>query len=137
MARYQEFNTPQSRKLSFQDSFPKRGITADEFADSGFFYFGLEDKTCCFYCGVGLHGWENTDDPWKQHAKFSPHCIYLLSKKGNEFVENISRIKFPIQVQSDMEIISSSEDLHQSSMWKITRKHKLSKFLEQQKDLLL
>lgn len=128
MAIYQKYNTFE-RIISFKKSFPKRGITAYEFADAGFFYSGIKDNTICFFCGVGLQGWENTDNPLKQHAKFSPHCAYILDKMGNEFVQNIlGKIIYPLQDDSDMEIALSLEKFHQFSFWKITRNHKLSEF---------
>lgn len=86
MSRYPEYTSLQSRITSFRASFPIKGITPTEFAQAGFYSIGFEDYTRCFDCGVGLRGWDNTDDPWKQHAKFSPKCKYLLSEKGQSFV---------------------------------------------------
>lgn len=87
MARYPAFQDLKRRMESFGRSFPIIGISPFEFADAGFYSIGIQDYTRCFYCGVGLRGWDDTDDPWKQHAKFSLSCKYLQDKKGRAFVQ--------------------------------------------------
>lgn len=89
MAKYPQYECQKARKKSFSNSFPVRGITSLEFAEAGFYSIGVEDYTRCFFCGVGLRGWDNTDDPWKQHAKFSASCQYLIKKKGKKFISNL------------------------------------------------
>lgn len=81
MCKYPSYEILKKRKESFKESFPIKGITADEFSIAGFFSINVKDYTRCFYCGIGLRGWENSDSPWKQHAKFSPNCQYLIEKK--------------------------------------------------------
>ena len=44
---------------------------------AGFYYTGTADKVICFACGVNLASWEPTDEPWREHEKWSPACIYL------------------------------------------------------------
>lgn len=85
MARYLEFESLEKRKKSFNESFPIKGITPTEFAEAGFYSINNQDYVRCFFCGVGLRGWDNTDSPWKQHAKFSPNCLYLTEKYGKNF----------------------------------------------------
>lgn len=87
MARYPRYEKFEERVASFTSSFHIKGITANDFASAGFYSIGVKDYTRCFYCGVGLRGWDDTDDPWKQHAKFSSSCKYLLEKKGENFVK--------------------------------------------------
>ncbi|KAM6473304.1 baculoviral IAP repeat-containing protein 1 isoform 2-T3 [Liasis olivaceus] len=43
-------------------------------AKAGFFYTGRKDVVQCFYCSGYLNDWKETDDPWKEHATFFPHC---------------------------------------------------------------
>ncbi|XP_078322302.1 baculoviral IAP repeat-containing protein 8-like [Crassostrea virginica] len=58
----------------------------DELAEAGFFYTGKSDVVVCFYCGQGLHEWDVEDEPWGEHARWSPDCPFLLNIKGPEFV---------------------------------------------------
>lgn len=41
----------------------------------------------CFYCGQGLRDWEDDDDPWIEHGRWSPTCSYVLLSKGKQFVD--------------------------------------------------
>lgn len=40
----------------------------------------------CFHCGQGLRDWKVHDQPWKEHARWSPTCGFVLLSKGGEFV---------------------------------------------------
>lgn len=41
----------------------------------------------CFCCSQGLRDWEDDDEPWIEHARWSPRCSYLLLCKGKHFVD--------------------------------------------------
>jgi len=45
-----------------------------------------KDNTICFHCGVALKDWKITDSVWREHARWSPKCIYKLHIKGPAFV---------------------------------------------------
>lgn len=60
-----------------------------ELAEAGFYYLGVGDQTICFYCGGGLKDWEETDDPWEQHAFWFPKCNHVILKKGQEFIDRV------------------------------------------------
>ncbi|XP_054259413.1 baculoviral IAP repeat-containing protein 7-B-like [Macrosteles quadrilineatus] len=60
-----------------------------ELAEAGFFYAGKKDQTICFYCGGGLHHWQDIDDPWEEHAKWFPKCPFVLVHKGQDFVNEM------------------------------------------------
>lgn len=47
------------------------------------------DIMSCFYCGVCFRDWTDENEPWKEHARWSPQCDYLLSCKGKKYVENV------------------------------------------------
>jgi hypothetical protein len=51
-----------------------------------FFVTGKKDHAVCFHCGVGLKDWKNTDSVMREHAKWSPDCLYVLHIKGRVFV---------------------------------------------------
>lgn len=53
-------------------------------AEAGFYWCGnaLEkDTVACFVCDKTLHGWEPTDNPWKEHAKHAPQCFFVKKKR--------------------------------------------------------
>lgn len=45
-------------------------------AEAGFYFCG-DDTVKCFVCGKSLDGWENDDDPWKEHEKHAPRCYFV------------------------------------------------------------
>lgn len=55
-----------------------------------FFFFksgnGQNDFVMCFFCSQGLRDWDEKDDPWEEHSRWSPKCSFLLLSKGKEFV---------------------------------------------------
>ena len=65
--------------------------TPQELAEAGFFYCGLSDHVCCFYCGNGLRNWKKGGNPWEEHAGWYPECNFVLAKKGQDFIDKIRR----------------------------------------------
>ncbi|XP_050584383.1 baculoviral IAP repeat-containing protein 7-A-like [Bombus affinis] len=64
--------------------------TKEELADAGFYYIGIDDFTTCYQCGLGIGNWKPEEDPWEQHAISSPTCCYLLTRRGFEYVNNVT-----------------------------------------------
>ena len=50
---------------------------------------GFGDNVKCFYCDGGLRNWEVGDDPWVEHARWFPRCPFVMSVKGQEFINNV------------------------------------------------
>jgi len=50
------------------------------------FVIGIKDYTVCFHCGVALKDWKITDWVWREHARWSPKCVYILHIKAPAFV---------------------------------------------------
>lgn len=49
-------------------------------AEAGFYWSGSkheDDATTCFVCGKTLHGWDPDDNPWKEHTKHAPQCLFV------------------------------------------------------------
>ena len=44
-----------------------------QMATAGFYYTGTNDQVRCFWCGIELRN-EPGDDPWCEHARYSPIC---------------------------------------------------------------
>lgn len=43
----------------------------------------------CFHCGIGLRNWEEDDDPYVEHCRWSPNCQYMKLKKGQAFIDAV------------------------------------------------
>jgi hypothetical protein len=59
-----------------------------ELADCGFIYIA-DDMCQCFNCEVVLHEWQENDNVWKDHAKYSLNCDYVLFRKGEDFIASV------------------------------------------------
>lgn len=88
-AVHPEFSSFSSRLKTFK-LFPLN-ISQNKYtlSECGLKYSGVDDVVECFCCGVILHNWERLDDPWIEHCRFSPRCLYVLLMKGNKYVQNI------------------------------------------------
>ncbi|XP_033739515.1 E3 ubiquitin-protein ligase XIAP-like isoform X2 [Pecten maximus] len=82
------YTLPESRRLSFR-AWTKPQHNTDILVDSGFFFTGEEDIVRCFHCDIGLAEWDPEDDPWVEHARHSPDCPFLKSRKDERFINNI------------------------------------------------
>lgn len=93
--QHRSYNTYEAR-LSSYESWPRSlKQKPDKLSEAGFFYTGKGDQTVCFYCGGGLRDWEETDDPWVEHAAWFPKCIHVVLIKGQAFIEDCRRLKEP------------------------------------------
>ena len=64
-----------------------------EMAEAGFYHCKISDHVQCFYCGRGLKNWEVDDNPWEQHTHWYPKCLFVIIKKGIDFVNKIQYTK--------------------------------------------
>ena len=64
----------------FTQSWPRDKAYQDTYAlaNAGFFYSGIGDIVLCYHCLGGLKNFELNDDPLKLHAKYYPHCSFIL-----------------------------------------------------------
>lgn len=80
--------------------------TPESLARAGFFYLQDKDEVQCYCCGIRIHKWEPTDDPIKEHLRWSEHCTYaeLVSKwsKAKEAVATITEAMSKAQCQLDV-----------------------------------
>ena len=56
-----------------------------------FFFIGNGDATKCFHCGIRLHDWSVQDDPFFEHARWSPNCVFITYVKGHFFIADAGR----------------------------------------------
>jgi len=62
---------------------------------------GTNDHMICYYCNQGLKDWEDNDEPWTEHARWSETCSYVLLNKGKNFVDKacgVTSTKFNLTV---------------------------------------
>ncbi|XP_046571620.1 uncharacterized protein LOC124279784 [Haliotis rubra] len=75
-----DYNQGSDRLASFRGWPRERGPTPRQLAAAGFYYTGFLDKVRCFCCGVRLREWDEEDDPWREHARYSPNCRFLTER---------------------------------------------------------
>ncbi|KAE8573733.1 Putative inhibitor of apoptosis 2 [Halyomorpha halys] len=85
--RHGKFSTYDSRLNTFSQWPPSLTQKPHDLAEAGFYFTGRGDQVRCFHCDGGLRLWEREDDPWLEHARWFPHCGFLLLIKGQEFVD--------------------------------------------------
>ncbi|CAL8262790.1 unnamed protein product [Lota lota] len=64
-------------------------IDCEMLARAGFYSGGVGDRVICFQCGGGIKNWQPDEDPWIEHAKHYPGCRFLLTEKGQDFVNQV------------------------------------------------
>lgn len=78
-----------------------------ELSAAGFFYTGVGDRVKCFSCGGKLKDWNDTHQPWEQHALWLGNCNFLKVMKGEEYIETI-KLKYT-KKQEEEESIQQQE----------------------------
>jgi len=119
--KHKEFATYEARLKSFDKCLIKLKQDIHTLCDAGFFYIGkmtilynintihlfishtnvdlfflgngTNDQMLCFYCSQGLKDWEENDEPWTEHARWSKNCSYMLLNKGKNFVDKACGMK--------------------------------------------
>ncbi|XP_033151802.1 death-associated inhibitor of apoptosis 2 [Drosophila mauritiana] len=62
---------------------------ASALAQAGLYYQKIGDQVRCFHCNIGLRSWQKEDEPWFEHAKWSPKCQFVLLAKGPAYVSEV------------------------------------------------
>lgn len=71
----------ESARLNSFENWPKTTPTPNQLSEAGFFYTQKEDRVICFYCGGGLHKFEEIDDdPFEEHAFWYSDCDFINYK---------------------------------------------------------
>ena len=91
------FESEETRILSFSDNWPHRvdNLSPERMAKAGFLYRGSDDRAICFYCGVSIYQWADTDIPEIEHAKYWSACAYLERTFGTGFINQHSNFRIP------------------------------------------
>ena len=72
-----DFSTIEGRLQTFENWPSTHPIKPLRLAEAGFFSEGNGDEVFCFKCRQGLTQFEPEDDPWTEHAKYSPSCEFV------------------------------------------------------------
>ncbi|XP_060083369.1 E3 ubiquitin-protein ligase XIAP-like [Ylistrum balloti] len=83
---YPAYAIPTIRLSSYSGWSSTSGLLPKSLADAGFLYAGYGDLVRCFCCGGALRNWMPGDDPWIEHARWFPECVYLRRSKGDSFI---------------------------------------------------
>ena len=91
------FESEETRILSFSDNWPHRvdNLSPERMAKAGFLYRDSDDRAICFYCGLCIYQWEDTDIPEIEHAKYWSACAYLERTFGTGFITQHSNYRIP------------------------------------------
>lgn len=109
--RHPDFQSVESRALSFVGWPPDVITQPAQLAEAGFFYCGYADSVRCFCCDGHLRNWEPDDDPWVEHARWFSRCPYVLQQKGSVFISEVQHAaKTPVQPPSTASKETPSED---------------------------
>jgi hypothetical protein len=84
MSVNQEMSSEKARLRTFFPDWPISEMTPHTLAAAGLYYsptVASQDRCICYCCHEVLFDWEPSDDPWTEHAKFSPDCPHLVRCK--------------------------------------------------------
>ena len=130
MPKHQDMVSVQDRLETFRENWkidkPHSPPSPETLASCGFYYSGYKDCVRCFYCGIGLKGWDGNDDPWVSHARIYPDCHYLRHCKGALFVDIVVRLSGNNKNEVYL------EDVEREMKLSVTRQKQLAKELDDQ-----
>lgn len=89
--RHHEYKTVEARLRTYSNWPLNDKQSKEDLVLCGFFYTGQQDIVRCFSCDIGLAEWDETDNPWSEHARHSPHCKYLKKMKGQDFINHVQQ----------------------------------------------
>ncbi|XP_053396965.1 putative inhibitor of apoptosis [Mercenaria mercenaria] len=84
--KHSDYALLSKRLASFSQLPEQQQLDPADLAKAGFYSAGLQDCVRCFFCSVGMKNWQQGDNPWVEHARWSPNCAYVKLCKGQIFV---------------------------------------------------
>ncbi|XP_077293435.1 putative inhibitor of apoptosis [Arctopsyche grandis] len=101
--RHQKYANFHDRMKTFEDWPVSLPVKPVDLAKAGFFYKGNSDKCCCFYCDSVIKCWVSGDDPWEEHARWNPSCVFLHTVKDEKFIKAVQK-KYSSKTSQPLEI---------------------------------
>ncbi|XP_060586307.1 baculoviral IAP repeat-containing protein 7-A-like isoform X2 [Ruditapes philippinarum] len=77
--------------------------------NAGFFFTNEGDLVRCFFCGIGLKDFTDSDDPLREHVRHSEKCLYLFDHLGTV---RLASIKASCQDQDRLKDNSATRCRH-------------------------
>lgn len=111
---FPKYSTIEARLRSYENWPLSIKQRPDKLSEAGFYYTGKGDQTVCFHCGGGLKDWEESDEPWVEHALWFSKCTYLVLIKGKEFVDKVCGEKEALVAAKEAKNIQVHADLKNS-----------------------
>lgn len=64
-----------------------------------------DDYVICFACGIGVKNWDSSCDPWSEHQKHKPKCMFLRTglKAYRREIEVNTKLLGNILLQTNLE----------------------------------
>ncbi|XP_060588221.1 baculoviral IAP repeat-containing protein 7-A-like [Ruditapes philippinarum] len=88
--RNPDYVTEESRRRSFR-TWPHDYLRGTQMmVEAGLFYTGTGDLVRCYHCDIGIHDWSDNDNPFVEHARYSPHCHHVR-QQNHRFLAQVSR----------------------------------------------
>lgn len=80
-------------------------------ARAGFFFTDRDDYVICFACGIGVKNWDSSCDPWSEHQKHKPRCMFLRTglKAYRREIEAMKYVTFEERLKSFTELWPGTE----------------------------
>ena len=101
--------------------------------DSYFFLYQLigqlETGVFCFQCKISITDWKENDDPWVKHTQSNSDCDFIISQKGQAFINEVKTMKIVRKEKSKEETDSTKEvtEVDSANLEKVQRKSKKNK----------
>ena len=85
--KYPQFDTYEARIQTFRYYPLSIKPTKEQLAEAG--YFCADDGVVfrCFYCNGADWDFKPDEEPWVRHAKYYYHCPFVLSTKGQAYID--------------------------------------------------
>lgn len=94
-ALHQKMVTLHARKMTYLYWPINLWQSPEECSEAGLFYTGFKDSLKCFFCDIRLFNWKDYHDPWVEHARWFPKCLYVLNVRGQKFVDSVQDVYAP------------------------------------------
>lgn len=95
-----DLNREDARLVTFEnDNWDVQFLNKRKLAQIGFYYIGPQDTVKCYFCKVEIGKWEQDDDCFTEHSRWSPSCPLLRRQQTDNVpidAEQLNQVLPPI-----------------------------------------
>lgn len=102
-----QFNNEQARLETF-NNWNVSFIDKRKLALLGFYYIGPNDMVRCYFCGVEIGAWEESDDVLNDHKRWSPNCNFINGNSTNNVPIDAELLDQTLPPHTDSEPVDDS-----------------------------